>query len=124
MAENAEREPPTADVANLHLDEVTGERVSKSELKKRQKQRETERKKAEKAAAAPAKQAPKKKEGELDESQLNPNVRVCRACVSGVLTVYSNTSRFAAAESTSLERQRIPTRILTSSTPTQIYANS
>lgn len=74
MSGTAEREPPTDGVANLHLDEVTGERVSKSELKKRQKQRETERKKAEKAAAAPPKQASKKKEGELDESELNPNV--------------------------------------------------
>lgn len=70
MAEKA----PTQDLANLHLDDVTGEKVSKSELKKRQKQRETERKKAEKAAAAPAKQPAKKKEGEIDESELNPNV--------------------------------------------------
>jgi len=65
--------PPTQEVANLHLDDVTGERVSKSELKKRQKQRETERKKAEKAAAAPPKQE-KKKTGDVDESDLNPNV--------------------------------------------------
>lgn len=72
MADNAE--PPTQEVANLHLDEVTGERVSKSELKKRQKQRETERKKAEKAAAAPPKAVREKKEGEIDESTLNPNV--------------------------------------------------
>lgn len=62
-------------VANLHLDEVTGEHVSKSELKKRQKQRETERKKAEKAAAAPPKAEQKpKRDDELDESNLNPNV--------------------------------------------------
>jgi len=74
MSEAAEREPPADGVANLHLDDVTGERVSKSELKKRQKQREQERKKAEKAAAAPPKQASKKKEGEIDESELNPNV--------------------------------------------------
>ena len=74
MSEVAEREPPTDGVANLHLDEVTGERVSKSELKKRQKQRDNERKKAEKAAAAPQKQPAKKKEGEIDESELNPNV--------------------------------------------------
>lgn len=80
MADTAEREPPTEGVANLHLDEVTGERVSKSELKKRQKQRENERKKAEKAASAPAKQSTKKKEGELDETELNPNVS--RAAIS------------------------------------------
>lgn len=74
MAENADRDPPTAEVANLHLDEVTGERVSKSELKKRQKQRDNERKKAGKAAAAPPKPVKEKKEGEIDESNLNPNV--------------------------------------------------
>jgi lysyl-tRNA synthetase, class II len=64
------------DTANLHLDEVTGERVSKSELKKRQKQRQLEEKKAAKAAAAPPKQDKKKAAGseELDESNLNPNV--------------------------------------------------
>lgn len=64
-------------VANLHLDEVTGERVSKSELKKRQKQREQEKKKAEKAAAAAAAgtaPAGKKKSAEDEESQLTPNV--------------------------------------------------
>lgn len=75
MAENSTA-AVQQDVANLHLDDVTGERVSKSELKKRQKQRETERKKAEKAAAAPPKTEKKKKAGadEIDESQLNPNV--------------------------------------------------
>ncbi|OBA27497.1 nucleic acid-binding protein, partial [Hanseniaspora valbyensis NRRL Y-1626] len=48
-------------VANLHLDEVTGERVSKSELKKRMKQRQKEEEKKKKAAAAPAKPVSKKK---------------------------------------------------------------
>jgi len=64
---------PAQDMANLHLDEVTGERVSKSELKKRQKQRQAEEKKREKAAAAPPK-SEKKGNAELDESNLNPNV--------------------------------------------------
>jgi lysyl-tRNA synthetase, class II len=59
--------------ANLHLDEVTGERVSKSELKKRQKLRQQEEKKREKAAAAPPK-AEKKTSAEADEANLNPNV--------------------------------------------------
>ena len=68
------------ETANLHLDEATGERVSKSELKKRQKLREQEAKKAAKAAAAPAKQPPKKKQSdEMDESNLNPNVSPCPA---------------------------------------------
>lgn len=38
--------------AGLHLDEATGEMVSKNELKKRQKQRERAQEKAAKAAAA------------------------------------------------------------------------
>ncbi len=59
------------DTANLHLDEVTGERVSKSELKKRQKQRQQDEKKKEKAAAAPPQKEAKKKEAEVE---LTPNV--------------------------------------------------
>ncbi|KAL9589349.1 MAG: hypothetical protein Q9203_001852 [Teloschistes exilis] len=61
-------------LANLHLDEVTGEKVSKSELKKRQKQRQQEEKKREKAAAAPAKPKPEKAmSAEEEESNLTPN---------------------------------------------------
>ncbi|KAF2092088.1 lysyl-tRNA synthetase [Saccharata proteae CBS 121410] len=61
-------------VANLHLDEVTGEKVSKSELKKRQKQREKDAKRAEKAATAPPKPASSKpKNAEEDEKELTPN---------------------------------------------------
>lgn len=65
-----------APAQQTYLDEVTGERVSKSELKKRQKLREKEAKKAEKAAAAPPKPQPKKKAGaaQEEEAQLNPNV--------------------------------------------------
>jgi lysyl-tRNA synthetase, class II len=62
------------ETANLHVDEVTGEKVSKSELKKRQKARETEKKKAEKAAAAPPRTEKKKAvSAEDDEALLNPN---------------------------------------------------
>jgi lysyl-tRNA synthetase class 2 len=67
--------PPTEGVANLHLDEVTGEHISKSELKKRQKQRQKEAEKAAKAAAAgPSKPSskPKNAAGE-EEKDLNPN---------------------------------------------------
>ncbi|KAK1759577.1 lysine--tRNA ligase, cytoplasmic [Echria macrotheca] len=74
MADSTTSAPPTEEVANLHLDEVTGERVSKSELKKRQKQRQKEAEKAAKAAAAPPKAAsskPKNPAGE--EENLNPN---------------------------------------------------
>ncbi len=64
---------PTDEVANLHLDEVTGERISKTELKKRQKARQKEADKAARAAAAgPATSKPKKPSGE-DEKDLNPN---------------------------------------------------
>ena len=74
MADNANAAVDKAAeaTANLHLDEVTGERVSKSELKKRQKQRQQEEKKREKAAAAPPK-AEKKSNAEQDEANLNPN---------------------------------------------------
>ncbi|KAL2374097.1 Protein kinase [Blastomyces gilchristii] len=59
-------------LANLHLDEVTGERVSKSELKKRQKHRAKEAEKEKKAAAAPPKPE-KKASAEEEESNLTPN---------------------------------------------------
>lgn len=60
-------------MANLQLDSVTGEMVSKSELKKRLKLREREAKKKEKEAAAPPK-AQKKVSAEEEEANLSPNV--------------------------------------------------
>jgi len=66
--------PPTEQVANLLLDDVTGEMVSKTELKKRKKAREREAEKAKKAATAPPKAAPKKKSpAEADEKELTPS---------------------------------------------------
>lgn len=61
--------------ANLLLDEVTGEKVSKTELKKRQKLRLKEAQKAEKEATKKAPPPPKKKAGaaEEEEAKLNPN---------------------------------------------------
>ena len=66
---------PAEAMQNLHLDEVTGERVSKTELKKRTKQREADAKKAAKAAAAPPKPAATKKapSAEEQEKELTPN---------------------------------------------------
>lgn len=77
-------------MANLHLDEPSGEMVryvydrtisnpllnpgSKSELKKRQKQRELEEKKKAKAAAAPAKAEKNPTSAEQQEADLTPNV--------------------------------------------------
>ncbi|ODV75703.1 lysine--tRNA ligase KRS1 [Cyberlindnera jadinii NRRL Y-1542] len=63
-------------VQKLYLDEVTGEQVSKSELKKRQKKRENDAKKAAKAKEAAAKKAasgdkPSKKKDVLQD--LTPN---------------------------------------------------
>ena len=59
-------------VQKTYLDDVTGEQVSKTELKRRQKQRALEAKKAQKAASAPAPaQRAGKKKDEL--ADLNPN---------------------------------------------------
>jgi hypothetical protein len=75
MADSAGASAPTEPMANLHLDEVTGERVSKSELKKRTKQRQKEEeKKAREAAAPPKPVVAKKSNAEADEKELNPNV--------------------------------------------------
>lgn len=66
---------PVDAVANLQLDEVTGEKVSKSEFKRRQKQRAVEKQKAEKAAAAAASGVKAvKKSKEEEELNLSPNV--------------------------------------------------
>lgn len=77
MADEATSSAPTEALANLHLDEVTGEKVSKSELKKRQKQRQKEEEKKKREAAAPPKPvAAKKPNAEADEKELNPNVNI------------------------------------------------
>ncbi|KAL4922270.1 hypothetical protein BDW62DRAFT_172167 [Aspergillus aurantiobrunneus] len=73
MADSNPVKEAEASMANLLLDEVTGEKVSKSELKKRQKLREKEAKKKEKEAAAPPKPAQKKASAEEEEANLTPN---------------------------------------------------
>ena len=71
----ADAAPIEEQVANLHLDEVTGEKVSKSELKKRQKQRAKDEEKKKREAAAPPKPVKEKKSNaEAEEKELNPNV--------------------------------------------------
>lgn len=65
-----------AAVAKLHLDEVTGEMISKSELKKRQKNRERDAAKKEKAekSGAPAPAGKKAAaNAEANEKDLTPN---------------------------------------------------
>ena len=76
MADNTEASasaPPTEAMAKLFLDDVTGEKVSKTELKRRQKLYKKEEEKKAKEAAAPPKVA-KKSNAEADEKDLNPNV--------------------------------------------------
>ncbi|KKP00774.1 lysyl-tRNA synthetase [Trichoderma harzianum] len=66
----------TAAAGKLHLDEVTGEMISKTELKKRQKAREKEAAKKEKEAANKDKkpaQAAGNKNAEAAEKELTPN---------------------------------------------------
>lgn len=91
MADNptpAAAAAPEEAMANLLLDEATGEKVSKTELKRRTKQRQKEKEKAEKAAAAPPKPvAAKKNNAEAEETQLNPNVRSCRCTVCEEITL-------------------------------------
>lgn len=75
MADSNPVQEAAASIANLLLDDVTGEKVSKTELKRRQKQREKDAKKKEKEAAAPPKaKAEKKSSAEDDEANLTPNV--------------------------------------------------
>ncbi|QKX58634.1 uncharacterized protein TRUGW13939_05759 [Talaromyces rugulosus] len=71
MADSGVKEAEAA-LSNLILDEVTGEKVSKSEYKRRQKNREKDAKKKEKEAAAPPK-TEKQKSTEDEESDLAPN---------------------------------------------------
>ncbi|OCH88627.1 lysyl-tRNA synthetase [Obba rivulosa] len=60
----------TSEHTGTHKDPVTGEMISKTELKRREKQREKEAKKAEKAATAPA---PAAKEAGPKDEDLSPN---------------------------------------------------
>jgi lysyl-tRNA synthetase class 2 len=71
--EQPAQQPPAAEAKDLHTDPVTGEKISKSELKRRQKQREKDEKKKEKEASLPARP---KKEKKDDVEELNPNVRI------------------------------------------------
>lgn len=76
VAEKVSQLTTSEPAPNLVLDEVTGEKVSKSEFKKRQKQREKDVKKAEKEATRQPPPQAKRKAGsaEEDEAKLNPNV--------------------------------------------------
>jgi lysyl-tRNA synthetase class 2 len=82
---DAEGSSAPPEEVKTYLDEVTGEQVSKSELKKRQKLRQKEEEKARKAAAAPPKPVVvKKSNAEAEEKELNANV--CYSVVSQLNT--------------------------------------
>ena len=121
-------EPAEGQLANLHLDEATGEKVSKSELKKRQKQRANEGKKKEKAAAAPPR-AEKHISAEEEENNLTPNVRglpPSRGLLPKILLLmyHSNILRYDLRRSRSSVKPRPQIHILTSSMLLQISENS
>ena len=69
----------TEEIQKLQLDEVTGERVSKTELKKRQKARDKEAKKAEKEASKQPPPPPKRKAVSQDEEESNLPANVSSA---------------------------------------------
>jgi hypothetical protein len=117
----ADSQPPAQAPAgesaeNLHTDPVTGEKISKSELKRRTKQREKDEKKKEKEAALPAR--PKKEGKKDDEEELNPNVRVHPLNGAYRTDRRSNTSRSAPTRSMRCEPPSSPTRTPTSSSST------
>lgn len=109
---------------NLRPDPVTGEMISKSELKRREKQRAKEAAKAEKKAAAPAPAAGEKKDkNEKDnEEELDAGVSACYLQLSewdiifSLSTVCSNTMHSDARRSSRCESRRTPTHTRTSST--------
>lgn len=113
----ADSQPPAQAPAgesaeNLHTDPVTGEKISKTELKRRTKQREKDEKKKEKTAALPVR---RREEAE----ELNPNVRVCTANGAFLPTDRrSNTSRYAPTRFRRSRRPSSPIRTRTSSTST------
>lgn len=74
----ADSNDAAAAVAKLHLDDATGEMVSKTELKKRQKAREKDAARKERQAAhpPPAAAAASARSAEAAEKELTPN-QVC-----------------------------------------------
>jgi hypothetical protein len=109
---------------NLHPDPVTGEMISKSELKKREKQRAKDAARAEKKAAAPAPAAGEKKEkSEKDnEEELDAGVSAQELClcnrsfrIFSPSIICSNTLPSDARRSWHCESPSLRTRTLTSS---------
>ncbi len=76
MAGDQVDQEAAAAVAKLHLDEATGEMVSKTELKKRLKARQKEAERAgRQAASAPSESAPRQAAGDAEaaEKDLTPS---------------------------------------------------
>ncbi|KAJ8693379.1 lysyl-tRNA synthetase [Pleurotus ostreatus] len=63
----------STEATGTHKDPVTGEMISKQELKRREKQRAKEASKASKAAAQPPQAKPKASSAAEEEAKLNPN---------------------------------------------------
>jgi hypothetical protein len=119
MPQEGAGQPPTGGMEKLHLDEVSGKMVSKSEHKRLQKQREAEEKKQKRAAAAAPPKPEKKKTAE--ELELNPNVclqnshRQCPIIIMPQANVSnSNTTKCVVSRSKDCERLGILIPIRTS----------
>jgi hypothetical protein len=117
---------------NLRPDPVTGEMISKSELKRREKQRAKDAAKAEKKAAAPAPAAGEKKEKDAknEEEEMDAGVGAFErvALLKGVtyndnirFMHVSNTMPSEARRSWPCENPRHPTRTLTSSMSPSLF---
>jgi lysyl-tRNA synthetase class 2 len=72
-SQSAQAAAAPVEAQKLHKDPVTGEMISKTELKRREKQRKTAEEKAKKAEKAQA-NAPAKAAGKPKEEELTPNV--------------------------------------------------
>lgn len=117
--------------ANLLPDPVTGEMISKSELKRREKQRAKEAAKAEKKAAAPAPVAGEKKEKDAknEEEEMDAGVGAPEQVALSNEDTYnntpfmhvSNTMLSEARRSWRYESPRLPTRTLTSSMSPNLF---
>lgn len=116
--------PEKTATPELLLDEVTGDRVSKTELKKRQKQRQKDADKATRLASRPA-PVTKKTNAESEEKDLNPNV--CSHSQKGRkhanIKPNSNISRLDQGTSTSSANLKILPHTLINSRSTPISVN-
>ena len=122
-------EAPDGQMANLHLDEATGERVSKTELKRRQKQRDIDAKKSAKAATASSSSNPlasaQKNKPSADETDLTPNASFLLLSLRRAhANVYSNIPKSDPRRSKSSKQTRARTPSHTSFMSRPTFINS